>query len=1094
MLDLVARYVDVSKYAIHVGGRRETREEGIARVMEMHATRYADKMDQLRPDFTEAWDAMDRGEILGSQRARQFGGAPILNKHQRIYNCSLTHANRPRVFQEVFHLLLCGCGVGFSVQARHVERLPKVRRPTGPALTYQIQDTIEGWADAFGVLVSSYFEDDQPFADWAGTPVVFDGSLIRPAGAPISSGSKAPGPGPLLAALERARMRLDQVTSTRNRLDPLDVYDLLMFAADAVLAGGVRRSATIALFSPEDDDMARAKAYPGWHEQHPQRQRSNNSAALLRDSTDWLTFCRLMDLARTWFDPGAYWMDHPDLVCNPCQPAWATVLTPNGISTIGALQVGDLIWTGKRFAPVAAKWATGVKEVYAHRTTAGVFYGTANHRVVQDGEKIEARDAEAIDIVCGPTAEPVEFDPQAILDGLVIGDGTYHGASGRVLLNIGDGDGEYHVDPGLAPLIVDRYSSGPKTWIVRTTIEPHEVPLTYLREVPIRFLQGDRRRVLSFLRGLYGANGSVCTSRVTLKQASRKLIDQVQCMLSAVGIRSYVTTNRAHDVEFANGTYECRESYDLNITTDRDLFAALIGFIQSDKRERLAPHLGKNSKAKKTAYDIVARDLVSIEEVYDITVDDPDHVYWTGGLLVSNCGEVACFPALDVPLAELSIWSARLPPGSRSGIVVNVVNEAEQFASLPGVQFCNLSTINGGRVRNLGDFVRFARCAAFLGTLQAGYTDFPYLGPATEEITRAEALLGVSITGLADNPDVLFDPATLEAGAAEVRRTNDRIAAVIGINPAARLCALKPEGTGTLTLGTLAKGVTPWHSRRGILHIRASVLETPFQFYATHNPHAVRELAPSDPNRGNTKVLAFAFEAPPGAATKDDVDTWELLRRVQLLRRHWVEPGTVEERCVRPWLRHNVSNTVHVSSEDWTRAARYVYDNRVDFAGVTFALSESGDKVYHLSPHVGVLLWEEQVEKYGIGVASSARCLIECCERYGVDPWFPLESRPISWPVSTLATCWETLVFAVDPDSTPAPPSEAAIDRAVEAAKDALFLRQFDQLRALTREVDWTEMREAEDLIDFGAEAACSGGTCLVDYDSLAPAPIPVGK
>jgi len=149
------------------------------------------------------------------------------------------------------------------------------------------------------------------------------------------------------------------------------------------------------------------------------------------------------------------------------------------------------------------------------------------------------------------------------------------------------------------------------------------------------------------LRGLYSANGSVVRSRITLKATSFEVIKTAQQMLSALGIASYYTTNKAHDGAFDNGTYECKESYDLSIGTraGRSRFAELIGFIQPYKSAKLAALLNKEvspfdnaSKGKRT-FDIVDVRKVSEEDVFDITVDAAEHTYWSGGLLVSNCGE-----------------------------------------------------------------------------------------------------------------------------------------------------------------------------------------------------------------------------------------------------------------------------------------------------------------------------------------------------------------------------------------------------------------------------------------------------------------------
>mgnify|MGYP001001035333 CR=1 FL=1 len=313
-------YAFVSKYArwIPEKKRRETWKESVTRVREMMHEQYP----EVNGDIDWAYDLMYKKRVLGSQRALQFGGKPIFKHHARVYNCIASYVDRPRFFQECMYLLLCGCGVGFSVQKHHVEKLPKLVQKKEGTKKFIIPDTIEGWSDAVGVLVSSYFENDKLFSEYTGRTVNFDFSEIRPAGSYLSSSSgKAPGPEPLKKALTNVKKVLDKALkealfSTR-KLRPIDVYDVVMHAADAVISGGVRRSATICLFSPDDEEMALAKT-GNWFHDNPQRGRSNNSALLLRDSTTPEQFSELMQSVKEFGEPGFVWSDSTELIVNPC--------------------------------------------------------------------------------------------------------------------------------------------------------------------------------------------------------------------------------------------------------------------------------------------------------------------------------------------------------------------------------------------------------------------------------------------------------------------------------------------------------------------------------------------------------------------------------------------------------------------------------------------------------------------------------------------------------------------------------------------------------------------------------------------------------
>ena len=364
-----------------------------------------------------------------------------------------------------------------------------------------------------------------------------------------------------------------------------------------------------------------------------------------------------MVMERAWShaDPGILCWDRVDErfslsedvvieTTNPCQNGDATVLTPDGIKTFNDIKIGDIIYNGQgSWTKITNKISTGIKPVYLYKTNAGIFSGTKNHRVLQNGEKIEVSEAEKIDL-CEPIkANSSKIIPEIVMDGLIIGDGTKHSASSDlILLIIGKDDQSYFESEIRKLLIAERPGIKTGFWEVKTSVAKEELPKTYLRSIPDRFRFGNIDTKCSFLRGLYSANGSIVKTRVTLKVASLDVIEQTQEMLSSLGIRSYYTTNKENDVEFSNGTYTCKQSYDLNISSDRNTFRELIGFIQPDKQDRLNNICENNkivSKRTKTSYEIKEIEYIGEEEVFDITVDCPEHTYWTGGLLVSNCGE-----------------------------------------------------------------------------------------------------------------------------------------------------------------------------------------------------------------------------------------------------------------------------------------------------------------------------------------------------------------------------------------------------------------------------------------------------------------------
>lgn len=324
-LNELQNYTFVSKYArwVESENRRETWKEAVERVQNMMHTQYGD-VEGLVDDINWAYSMMHKKKVLGSQRALQFGGDPILKRHAKIYNCTSSYCDRPRFFQECFWLLLCGSGTGFSVQKHHVAKLPPIsqnKKDKRKGVKYKIEDSIEGWADALGVLLSSYFTKptDEKFKQYKDQYIVFDYSNIREKGAILSSGvGKAPGFEPLQNGLEKIRELLEKAVENKTKkLRPIDAYDIIMHSSDAVLSGGVRRSASLALFSADDEEMAKAKT-GNWYVDNPQRARSNNSALLLKDETTYKQFETLMNSVKEFGEPGFIWSDSTEMTFNPC--------------------------------------------------------------------------------------------------------------------------------------------------------------------------------------------------------------------------------------------------------------------------------------------------------------------------------------------------------------------------------------------------------------------------------------------------------------------------------------------------------------------------------------------------------------------------------------------------------------------------------------------------------------------------------------------------------------------------------------------------------------------------------------------------------
>lgn len=220
--------------------RYETWNEAVERVMNMHKDKYKDVMsEELKLLIDEVEEGYKEKLFLGAQRALQFGGEQLRSHEFRLYNCTASHCDRPDFFGGMTYLLLCGAGVGFSVQKQHISKLPKIKKRSNRAKTYAIEDSIEGWAEAIDVLMSTYFEKNQVHPEYFGKKIHFDYSKIREKGAYISGGFKAPGAEPLRKAINLIEDLLEkEVNNGIENLRSIVAYDIAMHIADAVISGG----------------------------------------------------------------------------------------------------------------------------------------------------------------------------------------------------------------------------------------------------------------------------------------------------------------------------------------------------------------------------------------------------------------------------------------------------------------------------------------------------------------------------------------------------------------------------------------------------------------------------------------------------------------------------------------------------------------------------------------------------------------------------------------------------------------------------------------------------------------------------------------
>ena len=297
------------KYARYIPElqRRELWPEICLRYAHMMIDRYP----KMESEIMENLEFVRQRKILPSMRAMQFAGPAIAKNNSRIYNCAYLPVDDVRAFSETMFLLLGGTGVGYSVQYHHVEDLPPIKKAEKKR-RFLVGDSLEGWADCVKVLLKGYFGISEYLPD-------FDYSDIRPKGARlVTAGGKAPGPEPLKICIAHLSVILDR-KSDGEKLTPLECHDMMCHIANAVLAGGIRRSAMIALFSPSDEEMLTCK-FGNWWELNEQRGRANNSVVLSREHTSKDEFLRLwkkIELSGSG-EPGFYFTNDLDWGTNPC--------------------------------------------------------------------------------------------------------------------------------------------------------------------------------------------------------------------------------------------------------------------------------------------------------------------------------------------------------------------------------------------------------------------------------------------------------------------------------------------------------------------------------------------------------------------------------------------------------------------------------------------------------------------------------------------------------------------------------------------------------------------------------------------------------
>lgn len=237
-------------------------------------------------------------------------------------------------------------------------------------------------------------------------------------------------------------------------------------------------------------------------------------------------------------------------------------------------------------------------------------------------------------------------------------------------------------------------------------------------------------------------------------------------------------------------------------------------------------------------------------------------------------------------------------------------------------QFCNLCEVNASDIESQEDFEKRVRGAAFIGTLQAGYTDFHYLRDVWKRTTQKDALIGVGMTGIGSGVVLGYD---MKSAAKAVKEENERVANLIGINKAARTTTVKPSGTSSLVLGT-SSGIHAWHNDYYIRRIRVGKNEAIYTYLSINHPELVEDeiFRPHD-----TAVISIPQKSPEGSILRYE-SPFELLDRVKKVSQEWIKYGHRGGQNT-----HNVSATISLKEEDWELAGEWMWENRKHYNGLS---------------------------------------------------------------------------------------------------------------------------------------------------------------
>lgn len=904
----IVTYRTYAKYIPHLQ-RRESWEEIVNRRLMMDLEKFGRLGKGLSNDIINAYNLVHNKEIVPSMRSLQYSGEAIRKNNCKLFNCCYLPIDSMEAFSEILFLLLSGCGVGYSVQSVHTSKLPVVQKPKEENIFY-IHDSIEGWAEALDLLVRAYFlRRIRP---------IFQYGRIRPKGSDLSSGGKAPGSEPLKSMLEDIEDML--VVAHGRALKPIEVHDIICRISDCVIAGGKRRSALISLFDSNDEEMLTCK-HGEWWVNHPYRARANNSAVLNRKTTTKADFVNVFNMCKdsNSGEPGVFWSNNEDWGSNPCFSGDTFIKTSHGLVKIKNL-VGKSanVFDGFQWVEIDNFRVTGEnKNVLSIELYDGsILEVTPNHTMVKDcGAKVPASELRVGDKLMSEESESHGnlSVKGAYLKGFLLGDGTSNKYNTPILylydtkfmckdrlkkscLELESNGGYKNLsieEPSFTKKNTDRQTRDSMQGLSCRKEHLYKWVSEYRDGLPDDIFLWDRKSKIDFIAGFFDADGCASDTKngfmYQVTSINKKLLIDFQLLLKTFGVRSTLRLSKiATRKSMPGGVYDCKDTYRLTISQiSSKKLSNIVSFerLKSFKdKEIVNRHISRFNKIKNI------REGGIHKKVYCCTVNTNNTISLGIGVRTGQCGEVALRPK----------------------------------------EFCNLVSINQTSISGKRDFLKRVYYATIIATLQASYTEFPFLREGWRKTTEDGSLIGISFTGIADTTKI--KDSWLREGAELVKKTNRKYAKKIGINPAHRCTTIKPEGSTSAVFGS-SSGI---HSRFAPFYKRRIRLNQD-DVLAKYLQYTVPELIEDDLSAPNTVVLTLSQKSPDNAILMKHERAIDLFDRICKYNKEWVYNGhQVGDN------KNNVSATIFVRDNEWADLMRVMWDRKEEYAGISLFPYDGG--------------------------------------------------------------------------------------------------------------------------------------------------------